>query len=67
MEQKEQIAAIENPVELTPIEENFIDSKVEFNGNDYKLMFSVPLEKINYNKVNIKINKFFFILSHPLI
>ena len=39
-----------NDYELTPIEENFIDSKVEFNGNDYKLMFSVPLDKIGYNK-----------------
>ncbi|MBE5738101.1 MAG: hypothetical protein E7348_06885 [Clostridiales bacterium] len=36
--------------ETTPIPVNFVTSKVEIQGNDYKLMFSVPLEKINYNK-----------------
>lgn len=37
-------------IEETPIDENFVTSKVEINGNDYKLMFSVPLDKINYDK-----------------
>lgn len=34
----------------TPIEVNFLTSSVEINGNDYKLTFSVPLEKIGYDK-----------------
>ena len=32
------------------IEENFIESEVKIIGNDYKLKFSVPLDKIGYNK-----------------
>jgi hypothetical protein len=30
--------------------ENFVTSEVEINGNDYRLKFSVPLEKIGYTK-----------------
>ena len=32
------------------VEVNFLTSSVEINGNDYKLTFSVPLEKIGYDK-----------------
>ena len=32
------------------IEVNFLTSNVQINGNDYKLTFSVPLEKIGYDK-----------------
>ena len=37
-------------VDLFPIEENFVKSEVEFIGNDYRLKFSMPLEKIGYDK-----------------
>jgi len=44
-------------IDLFPIEENFVKTKVEFNGKDYKLQFSVPLDKIGYDeKVGIKCN-----------
>ena len=32
------------------IKENFVGTNVEINGNDYKLKFSVPLDKIGYSK-----------------
>lgn len=42
-----------------PFEENFITSEVEKNGNDYRLKFSMPLEKIGYDaKKGIKHNAF---------
>ncbi len=37
-------------IEEFDIEENFIDSKVELIGNDYKVKFSVPLDKIGYDE-----------------
>ena len=38
--------------ELTeiPESENFIKASVEFLGNDYRLIFSLPLDKIYYSK-----------------
>lgn len=48
-------------IQLTPIseEDNFLKSEVEIWGNDYKLKFSVPLEKIGYDeKIGIKYNAF---------
>lgn len=30
--------------------ENFVTSEVEINGNDYRVKFSMPLEKIGYTK-----------------
>ncbi len=32
------------------IEENFVTSEVKIEGNDYKVKFSVPLDKIGYDK-----------------
>ena len=41
------------------IEENFVKSEVKLLGNDYKVKFSVPLEKIGYDKnVGLFINIF---------
>ena len=37
-------------IEEFEIEKNFVDSKVELCGNDYKVKFSVPLDKIGYDK-----------------
>ena len=45
MEYVEDAQPIEND-----IEENFVKSEVDFNGNDYKVKFSVPLDKIGYSK-----------------
>ncbi len=37
--------------------ENFLVSKVEKSGNDYKVEFSVPLDKIGYNEnIGIRLN-----------
>ena len=47
--------------EAEPVEEkdNFLKSEVEFMGNDYRLKFSMPLDKIGYDKnVGIKFNAF---------
>lgn len=47
--------------ELDPVpeEENFLTSEVEKIGNDYRLKFSVPLEKIGYDKnVGIRFNAY---------
>jgi hypothetical protein len=43
-----------------PIEENFVKSEVEFlSDTDYRVKFSVPLDKINYNpEKGIKYNLF---------
>ncbi|MBE5734596.1 MAG: hypothetical protein E7347_06080 [Clostridiales bacterium] len=43
-----------------PIEENFVKSQVEFlSDTDYRVKFSVPLDKINYDaKKGIKYNLF---------
>jgi hypothetical protein len=39
--------------------ENFLVSKVEKNGNDYKVEFSVPLDKIGYDKkLGIRLNAY---------
>ncbi len=32
------------------IKENFVKSEVQLNGNDYKLKFSLPLDKIGFSK-----------------
>ena len=41
------------------IEENFVKSEVRIDGNDYKVKFLVPLDKIGYDKnVGIWINIF---------
>ncbi len=41
------------------IDTNFVESKVEICGNDYKVNFSVPLKKIGYDKnVGILFNAF---------
>lgn len=41
------------------INENFITSNVEINGNDYKVKFVVPLDKIGYDKnIGISYNIF---------
>ncbi len=46
-------------IEEFDIEENFVDAKVEICGNDYKVKFSVPLDKIDYDKnVGILFNAF---------
>ena len=37
-------------IETIPIDENFLISSVEINGNDYKVKFSIPLDKIDFNK-----------------
>ncbi len=37
-------------IEEYDIENNFVDSKVELFENNYKLRFSVPLDKIGYDK-----------------
>ena len=39
-------------IEEYDIENNFVDSKVELFENNYKLRFSVPLDKIGYDKDN---------------
>lgn len=50
-----------NNLILLPIleQDNFLESNVEIIGNDYKLKFSVPLDKIGYDeKVGIKYNAY---------
>ena len=37
-------------IELEPIEECFVESSVVKNGNDYVCKFTVPLDKIGYDK-----------------
>ena len=37
-------------IELEPINECFVESQVVKNGNDYVCKFSVPLDKIGYDK-----------------
>ena len=37
-------------VELEPIDECFVESSVVKNGNDYVCKFTVPLDKIGYDK-----------------
>lgn len=37
-------------IEEIDITENFVDSNVELCGNDYKVKFSIPLDKIGYDK-----------------
>ena len=45
-----------NPISL---EDNFLSSNVEIIGNDYKLSFSLPLDKIGYKpEVGIRFNAF---------
>ena len=50
-----------NKIDATPIpeEENFLESEVEIIGNDYKLKFILPLDKIGYDeKIGIKYNAY---------
>jgi hypothetical protein len=45
-----------NPISL---EDNFLSSNVEIIGDDYKLSFSLPLDKIGYKpEVGIRFNAF---------
>ncbi|MBO7345476.1 MAG: carbohydrate-binding family 9-like protein [Clostridia bacterium] len=45
--------------EPIPETENFLVSKVEKSGNDYKVEFSVPLDKIGYKKeIGIRLNAY---------
>ena len=37
-------------ITAVPISENFVESEVEIIGNDYRLKFSLPLDKIGYDK-----------------
>lgn len=42
-----------------PAEDNFLTSKVEKMGNDYRVKFSMPLDKIGYDeKIGIRYNAF---------
>ena len=49
------LARVYNPklnknIQSTYVEENFLDTSVQFNGNDYTVRLSVPLDKIGYDK-----------------